>query len=125
MKKIISVLTVLMCFSVQAKYNKPFTFKDFELSNNKNQFLTDFMIKETKAWKKEKPKEFKTIFNKVNNYKLISQNNFVAHIQISCDNLKEDWHGLMAKLPNMSSQALPCSYDKVKFEQIVWCKGKL
>lgn len=125
MKKYIPLFIAFICFSTQAQNYKSFSFNEFQSSSSKQQFLTEFMIQETTKMQKEKPHKFKTICNQAKKYRILEQNHVVAHVQISCDNLQEDWHALMIKLPNMYSTALPCSYDKGKFDKSVWCRKKL
>jgi hypothetical protein len=117
MKKLL-VLTVLsLCASVSfAKSDN--VYESFQESSKKETFLKDYInqypyLKEMIGNKK---------CEKVSHINQLAENNMVVHLQVSCSNVKDNFHILMTKFPNTSPVVNLCKDSAKKFKREFHCK---
>jgi hypothetical protein len=121
MKKLL--IGSLLSFATLTSFAAPKVniYEDFMSSNKKEQFLKDYInnyvyIKEIIGKKK---------CDEVTNFGKIAENNIVMHLQVSCKNIKDDFHVSITKFPNTYPYLLPCKDAKKKYIPEVQCRGKL
>lgn len=122
MKRIIvtSLLSLFACTSFAAP-KETNIYKDFMDSSKKEEFLKNYInnyvyIKEIIGKKK---------CDEVSTFGKIAENNMVMHMQVSCKNIKDDFHILMTKVPNTMPLVDSCKEAAKRFNPEVQCGSKL
>jgi hypothetical protein len=120
-KLLIGSLLSLFALNSFAALKETNVYKDLLDSPKKEEFLKNYInnyvyIKEIIGKKK---------CDEVTNFGKIAENNIVMHLQVSCKNIKDDFHVSITKFPNTYPYLLPCKDAKKKYIPEVQCRGKL
>jgi hypothetical protein len=63
--------------------------------------------------------------DKVTKFATITENGYALHLQVSCKNIKDDFHIFMTKTVDSSPPLSSCEEASKKFVPKAQCKGKL